>query len=410
MKINSNKYFYLNNKETDGAVFQTQILDWLHLFGQNGVSFELIQLFHIKDFIRPNFVNSQIKVVKGKSKIFNGFLFFLPSKGFGAYLNFGLLLIKLLIPLFKSGKVVIFSRAIIGREIRLLKRIFPSKVVFIFDARAASAEENKYSAIKTSDFSKERYLMIGNIYYLEYETILIADKIFSVSNRLSDYFIDNFKIDKNKFHLYPCLSNSSKFKFNIEVRSEIRSEMNFGIEKRVLIYAGGISAEWHLADKMIKFFRELLKFEQNSVFLFLSNDEVGFNRLIQNFPDLMEFVFYKKVPNDLVYKYLNAADFGLLFRDDTIMNNVSSPTKFAEYMLCGLPVLISQGVGDYEKFVSENNAGLVFKTTELENFNNFDFNSFLNKKFVRNEIAQLGQKLFSKEAFAPHLTQILSND
>ena len=38
--------------------------------------------------------------------------------------------------------------------------------------------------------------------------------------------------------------------------------------------------------------------------------------------------------------YLNAADFGFLLRDDTPVNRVAFPTKFAEYALAGLRVIL----------------------------------------------------------------------
>ncbi|HXP48650.1 MAG TPA: hypothetical protein VN922_01785, partial [Bacteroidia bacterium] len=35
----------------------------------------------------------------------------------------------------------------------------------------------------------------------------------------------------------------------------------------------------------------------------------------------------------------------------------SSPVKFAEYLAVGLPVIISENIGDYSAFVSEKNCG-----------------------------------------------------
>ena len=50
--------------------------------------------------------------------------------------------------------------------------------------------------------------------------------------------------------------------------------------------------------------------------------------------------------NKEVYKYLNAADVAFLLRDDVVLNRVASPTKLAEYMFCGLPI-ISTNVSTY---------------------------------------------------------------
>ena len=77
---------------------------------------------------------------------------------------------------------------------------------------------------------------------------------------------------------------------------------------------------------------------------------------------------------------LSAADFGLLLRENNIVNNVASPTKFAEYLMAGLPVIISNGIGDFSYFVRFKNVGIcidshIDKGIEL-----------LDKKFLKIEL------------------------
>jgi glycosyltransferase involved in cell wall biosynthesis len=38
---------------------------------------------------------------------------------------------------------------------------------------------------------------------------------------------------------------------------------------------------------------------------------------------------------------------------------VASPTKFAEYLACGLPVITTEYVGDFSLYVKEHNLGYV---------------------------------------------------
>ena len=47
-----------------------------------------------------------------------------------------------------------------------------------------------------------------------------------------------------------------------------------------------------------------------------------------------------------VNSYLNAADAGFLLREQNPLNEVASPTKFAEYCLTGLPVIMQNTVKD----------------------------------------------------------------
>jgi glycosyltransferase involved in cell wall biosynthesis len=57
--------------------------------------------------------------------------------------------------------------------------------------------------------------------------------------------------------------------------------------------------------------------------------------------------------------FLRASDLGILLRAPDPLNEVACPTKFAEYVMTGLPVLISAGIGDCSGFVATNRAGAV---------------------------------------------------
>ena len=129
--------------------------------------------------------------------------------------------------------------------------------------------------------------------------------------------------------------------------------------------------------------------------MFLSKDRLDDNKVKTLYVNLYGKVQVRSVSNEDVYKYLNASDFGILFRDDVIMNNVASPSKFAEYVLCGLPTIISKGVGDFSELCEQEKLGIV-----VENFNLsvFDKNKLLNNVFDRNLIADFGKKTLSKQS------------
>jgi glycosyltransferase involved in cell wall biosynthesis len=65
------------------------------------------------------------------------------------------------------------------------------------------------------------------------------------------------------------------------------------------------------------------------------------------------------VPPQEVPRYLAASDVGLLLRDDSIVNRVASPVKFGEYLAAGLPVIITEGLGDYSDAVRTHALGSV---------------------------------------------------
>lgn len=398
MKRQGRKYIYLSNLNFDGTVFQTQVLDWLSMYLAHNLEFDLIQLFHVKDLKRLGDLKKQKKGLKGSTKQYSGSLFLFPSKGFLYILNTIVIFWKLLKYAFKYKEVLIFSRAIIGKEIKLLKRIFPVKVIFFFDARAAAADENRYIATLRNDFSLKRNIIIANIYYIVYQTLLAADKIFVVSNVLRKYFQDTYNLREKYFVPYPCLSDSIKFYYSSEIRNEIRNSLGIKEGTRVFIYSGGIDSEWHITEKMFTFINHLLKYGKRILLICLTKNTSGLEKILDHFVELKPHFLSFSVPNNEVCRYLNAADYGLLFRENTIMNNVASPTKFAEYMLCGLPVLISEGVGDYSDFTVKHDLGVLIKESVLKDPETFDFNIFLRKTFDRESISDIGRNNFTKES------------
>ena len=53
------------------------------------------------------------------------------------------------------------------------------------------------------------------------------------------------------------------------------------------------------------------------------------------------------------------ADYGYVFREQSVTNQVASPVKVAEYLSCGLKVLISENLGDYSSMIKENDLGRI---------------------------------------------------
>jgi hypothetical protein len=297
-----------------------------------------------------------------------------------------------------------------GREMNLLKKIFPRKIIFYYDARAASAEENKYLSNKRNDFSRKRADIIKYIIDLENRTLQSADKIFVVSEKLKNYFTKNYNTPEYKFFLYPCLSDSNKFYYDKKLRANTRKDLNYTEQDIVYVYAGGLSSSWHVTDFIFNFFNYASKKQGNAKFLILSRDTVPISKMLENNPDLKNKVIFMSVDNEIIGKYYNASDYGILFRENSIMNNVASPTKFAEYLLCGLPVLISEGVGDYSDFCKTNGLGFVINEDQLKDNSLLDPGIFRYNEFNRDHISAIGKKFLTKESILSNVLELFNTD
>jgi len=110
--------------------------------------------------------------------------------------------------------------------------------------------------------------------------------------------------------------------------------------------------------------------------------------------------------SDLV-NYYNMADYGLLFRKDETVNNVAAPTKFSEYALCGLPVIISDNIGDYSDYISKSGNGYVIRNTELIENESDNLSRYISHSvFDRSKMANSSKQLFSKQSQVNRLLAI----
>jgi glycosyltransferase involved in cell wall biosynthesis len=65
-----------------------------------------------------------------------------------------------------------------------------------------------------------------------------------------------------------------------------------------------------------------------------------------------------RVPPDEVPQYLAASDVGLAYRSTNFAMQAVAPIKLSEYLLCGLPVIGTPGIGETQRVVE---AGLLLE-------------------------------------------------
>ena len=388
-------YICINEKPFDGSVFVTQIADWVNMFVANGLPYKYYQMYTVQNYFKKTWKAEQIKKIKSILPCFQGAFVSFPSHGLLAALNARIIYRNIKKEIKGFEQVVIFSRALNGFEIPYLRKLIPVPVKFVYDARGCSYEEHKYSILKNQQFDKKHFDLLSHINLVETLTVRKTDKVFAVSNVLIKYLSHNSGMPKEKFFLYPCLSDGSKFFYDKEIRTEIRKELGFETNHRVFLYAGGLKNAYHVSSETLVFMNEVAATDENARFLLLSKDMLGEEEIMLQYPNLHGKIVMSSVPNNEMYKYLNAADYGLLFRENVPMNNVASPSKFAEHVLCGLPTIISDGVGDYSELCEKEKLGIMIvgsKATES------DLIKLKHISFDRDAIAQYGRDHLSKQS------------
>lgn len=118
-----------------------------------------------------------------------------------------------------------------------------------------------------------------------------------------------------------------------------------GIATHTPVYAyNGSLKTWQCPDMTFRFFKEQLTHNNTSVLLFISQDKHAAQQLGATYQLPRDAVIYIHVPHKEVVPLLCAADYGLLFREQHIVNWTSRPTKLLEYQSAGLQVIHNNSI------------------------------------------------------------------
>jgi hypothetical protein len=258
------------------------------------------------------------------------------------------------------------SMALRMKKWRIVKKV-------IFDGRGAyAAELTEYKVV-------ENKKIISQIKQIEKKAILESDFRLSVSNALVKYWKYTYCFDYNNYAVIPCtLSRDFVFNFPSEFQlNQLKENIGANVDDILVAYSGS-SAGWQSFELVDAFFNKILSLNPNIKIIFMSNELPLNSKSITNYNE--RFIQKWVSPNE-VKNVLLACDYGILIREESMTNKVASPVKFAEYLACGLNVIISENIGDYTQFVKDNQCGYVYDQN-LINFNLVPYNEKKKNNFI----------------------------
>lgn len=157
----------------------------------------------------------------------------------------------------------------------------------------------------------------------------------------------------------PCCIDRNRFDA-IENDDPVSIEDATKGRKPVFIYVGSLGG-WYLTDEMIRFFYDAYQYNSQSFTKVLTQRDVekAKSLLSQHLSEkdfLVESAEYKEVPH-----HLKKADIAISFIKACYSKQSSSPTKIAEYLGAGLPIISNSGVGDLDSLIEGENVGVILK-------------------------------------------------
>ncbi len=145
--------------------------------------------------------------------------------------------------------------------------------------------------------------------------------------------------------------NAKFFTPNSKLRQQARASLNLEPDAVLWIYVGSLGPQY-LLDEMLGLFAEFHRKHPNSKFLCVTRQHAILEAAIP--ADLADHVLGNSAPYSQIPEFLAAADVGLSLRKAAPSLAGVAPIKLGEYLLMGLPVIASKGVGDTERILEGN--------------------------------------------------------
>lgn len=295
--------------------------------------------------------------------------------------------------------------ALIGQK---LKQQLGTK--FLFDMRGFWADERKDANL----WNVKNPIFNGIYKYFknkERQFVTQADAIVSLTHS-GKKEIESWGIKNAPITVIPCCADFEHFNFNHYSKDDINKEresLGFTSKDLVLSYLGSIGT-WYMLDEMLDFFYELKKVHTSAKFLFITKEPAS--------PILQKALEKGISQNDIVVKparrnevplRLLASNLAIFFIRSYYSKKGSSPTKQAEIMGMGLPLICNTNVGDVDSIVKKTNSGI-----QVHNFSKSGYQNAIKQisdlqKLKKSEIRNNGLIFFDLQSGINHYEKIYQN-
>ena len=256
--------------------------------------------------------------------------------------------IKVLKHINKDAIDVLHARSFTPAIISLIiKNIYRTNIRFIYDNRGLFIEEQVYLGKWSKSGVKVKIAR-----WLEYMIFKNSDKIIVVSHQFRNYLSEKF--GKQFDHKIIVIRNRTKI---IPIKGTEKPN------KKITGIFSGSGAKWQNIPELNNLFEAVSEINSNiefKIFTYKDINQPGENNLIKERTNVK---LYSLNPVEVKQK-MQGGDFGILLREEIQLNKVSSPLKFSEYLSCGLPVLLTKGIGDTEEIINKYGVGVIIRNKD----------------------------------------------
>jgi glycosyltransferase involved in cell wall biosynthesis len=301
---------------------------------------------------------------------------------------------------------MIHCRSYIAAEMGLaLKK--KTGVKFLFDMRGFWADEK----VDGGQWNQQSWFfrkVYRHYKQKEREFLTQADAIISLTTTAKEEMQKRPENVNVTIDVIPCCADLELFNYsNVreEEKVDLKKQLKIDADKKVISYLGSVGG-WYMTKEMFCFVKCLLDKHPEFVMLVLTKDEpawVKAEAMQQGIPS--DKLIITTAPREKMPLYISISNCSIFFIRPTYSKKASSPTKHAELMGMGVPVICND-IGDTGKVIEETKTGIM-----IREFSEAEYKSQIEKMsevltISKEHIRQSAFKYFDLEAGAAHYLQV----
>ena len=297
----------------------------------------------------------------------------------------------------ERGFKIIHCRSYVSALVGLfMKRKYPIK--FLFDMRGFWADERVDGEIWNLKIPVFKW--VYNFFKKkERAYFLSADASVSLTYNGKNEILswDYMKDVRCDISVIPCCADLDFFNYEQKIENKgLKKALGIPAHNQVICYLGSIGT-WYMMDEMLDYFKVHLEKYPKTTFLWVTKDKPEEIITQSKKRGVESKIVIKGSERKELPQLLSICDASIFFIKPMYSKKASSPTKMAELLGMGIPLICNSGVGDTEEIVEKEKVGLVTHDFTESSYRILveSFDDLLS--IPKNQLRGVAQKYFSLE-------------
>jgi glycosyltransferase involved in cell wall biosynthesis len=222
---------------------------------------------------------------------------------------------------------------------------------FLFDIRGMLGEEY----VDAGHWTRDRF-EFRLVKRIERHLLGRAAGIVTLTDRHRRWLRDQPGLvpEATPIEVIPCCVDLQRFRADPDSRAAARHELGAG-DRLVLVYSGTLGS-WYRSEDMARLFAAIRR-RRPALFAVYTRSDPAIMReaFTRQGVAAADFQVRPVAPRDMP-RFLAAGDAAVSFIQPAFSKAASSPTKVAEYLAVGLPVVMNRGIGDSDLLIEREPA------------------------------------------------------